>query len=236
MSTAIPASPAAEVAQEVATAPDFPRCGAKLRNGRGTCKLPAGWATPHTKFGRCRLHGGNTPTQRQHAAAEEARVEAVKLVMGSPIPTAPEDALQLCIDVSVGELAYCNERIAELTDANAAVPLTSERLHQELDKHGDVHDLEERTVQSTAELHIWITTRIGATERLARFSKMALDAGVAERRVRLNERQTEMIAGAVLAVVAQLASLSDVDRARLPALLAEHVGRLAEPPLIEAGA
>ncbi len=210
-----------------------PLCGAKLRNGRGTCRKQAGWGTDHGPtggaggYGRCRLHGGNTRDQRKRAAAEEARAEAVKMVMGSPIPTTPEDALQLCIDVTRGEVAYCDRRIGELTDGNAAVPLASDRVHEELDQSGDVHELQDRTVQSTAELHVWINTRIGAVERLARFSKMALDAGVAERRIRIGERQAEVLAGVILAVVGAL-ELTDVQRAKVPGLLEQHVGRLDE--------
>jgi len=36
-------------------------CGAKKRQGAGTCRLRAGWATDHVGFGRCKLHGGATP-------------------------------------------------------------------------------------------------------------------------------------------------------------------------------
>lgn len=34
-------------------------CGAKKRQGEGTCKRPAGWGTEHPGTGRCKLHGGN---------------------------------------------------------------------------------------------------------------------------------------------------------------------------------
>lgn len=36
-------------------------CGARTRQG-GTCRKPAGWGTDHPGVGRCRLHGGATPT------------------------------------------------------------------------------------------------------------------------------------------------------------------------------
>jgi hypothetical protein len=93
-----------------------------------------------------------------------------------------------------------------------------------------VHELTDRTVQSTAELHIWIVTRQKAVERLAGFSKMAVDAGVAERQVRLSERQSEILAAVILTVVGEL-GLSDEQRGRVPALLAEHVGRFDEPAI-----
>jgi hypothetical protein len=210
-----------------------PLCGAKLRKGHGTCRRPAGWGSgDHVGFGRCKLHGGNTRTQILHSAKLEAEAKALQL-MGTPTHIEPEDALQFCIDVARGEVAYCDERIARLEEKDAAAPIASERVHEELDRDGDVHELQDRTTESTAQLHIWVTTRIGATERLARFSKMALDAGVAERAVRLSERQSDQVAVAILAVIGRLSSLSADDRARVPSLLAEHVGALTAGPVIE---
>ncbi len=238
MNAGDPARNGAEVAQEVATASEFRRCGAKLRNGTGTCMKQAGWGTDHGPtrdgdgYGRCRLHGGATRHQRLHAAGEEARAEALKaVVMGAPAPTTPEDALQLCIDITRGEVGYCSDRIARLTEAEATVPLTSDRRHEELDRDGDVHELRDHTAESTAQLHVWITTRQGAVDRLARYSAKALDAGVAERLAQLDEGKAELIASVLLAVVGQLPSLSSDDRARVPALLAEHVGRFDEPAI-----
>jgi hypothetical protein len=147
--------------------------------------------------------------------------------MGRPISIEPAEALQFCIDHTRGEVAYCDMRIEELGDADAAMAITTERQHQELDRHGDVHELGERTVTSTAELHIWISTRQAALERLARFSKLAVEAGVAERHAHLGERQAEILAAVVLAVIGAL-GLTDEQRARVPALLAEHVARFDE--------
>jgi hypothetical protein len=216
-------------AEATVSAPATPRCGA-VHGEKGPCQLVAGWGTSHVGFGACRLHSGSTRTQVLHSAKLEAEALS-RRVMGAPIHMEPEDALQFCIDVTRGEIDYCDLRIGQVEEAEAAAPITSERLHEELDKRGDVHELREHTAESTAQLHVWIVTRQGAVDRLARYSKMALDAGVEERAVRLSERQTDLIAGAMLAVVAQLGSLSDDDRARVPILLAEHVGRFAEPAI-----
>lgn len=216
-------------AEATVEAPARPLCGGRRKSGK-QCRRPSGWGTDHAGYGRCKLHGGCTPTHRQGAALEAARVEAAKLVMGAPIRMEPDEALQFCIDVTRGEIAYCDLRISELTDADAAVPITTHRQHQELDRDGDVHELVDDTAQSTEDLHIWINTRQGATERLARFSKMAMDAGIDERQARLGERQAEILAAVVLAVVGQL-GLSDTQRARVPALLAEHIGRFDEPAI-----
>jgi hypothetical protein len=213
-----------------------PKCGAKLRNGTGVCGLPSGWGTDHGPrggvggFGYCKLHGGSTRTQLLQAATLEAEALSQR-VMGAAIHLEPDEALQYCIDRTYGDITYCDRRIAELEDTDAAIPTSSERLHEELDRDGQVHELRDRTAESTALLNIWISTRQAAVDRLARYAKWSIDCGLAERQVLLDERQTGLIAGALLAVVGQLGSLSDDDRARVPILLAEHVGRLVEPAI-----
>lgn len=67
-------------------------CGAKLVDGSGrTCGQPKGWGTEHNGFGRCRKHGGNTPTHVKAAQREAAR-EAVE-TFGLPREIEPTDAL-----------------------------------------------------------------------------------------------------------------------------------------------
>jgi len=46
-------------------------CGAQKRDGSDdSCKLPAGWGTSHVGEGRCKLHGGVTPTGQDHPQFE----------------------------------------------------------------------------------------------------------------------------------------------------------------------
>src|SRR3954451_18745111 len=74
-----------------------------------------------------------------------------------------------------------------------------------------------------AELH---RLEAQSTERLARFSKMALDAGVAERRIRLVERQARALAHAFTTALDQhsMASrLSNADRAEFVRLFAQQL-------------
>jgi hypothetical protein len=48
-------------------------CGARRRQGEGTCRKQAGWGTRHQGIGPCRLHGGLLPNHIKHA--ERVRVE-----------------------------------------------------------------------------------------------------------------------------------------------------------------
>lgn len=52
---------------------DGAKCGGKLRQGGGTCTQPAGWGTDHAGFGKCKLHGGRSPSGEAAAAKAEGR-------------------------------------------------------------------------------------------------------------------------------------------------------------------
>ena len=66
------------------------KCGGRTRAG-GSCQRPAGWGTDHVGIGRCKLHGGSTPTHQVAAHRElvrQAEDEALRelAVLGLPPP------------------------------------------------------------------------------------------------------------------------------------------------------
>jgi len=65
-----------------------PKCGAQKRQGaKGeTCTFVAGWGTDHVGVGHCRLHGGNTRTQRTAARAAQAESEARQVLANLNVP------------------------------------------------------------------------------------------------------------------------------------------------------
>jgi hypothetical protein len=142
-------------------------CNARTRGGN-LCALPAGWATGHAGYGRCKLHGGASRSG-EIAAARHA---AVALATEAQIE--PADGLLWAVWLSAAEVQVFSQRVAELADEEILV---------EHDRRG-------------AELNPWLRARADATERLARYSKMALDAGVEERHVRLAEEWHGLMASA----------------------------------------
>jgi hypothetical protein len=52
---------------------DSRHCGAKKRQGEGTCTRPAGWGTDHAGYGPCKLHGGCSPSVAGLVLKAEAR-------------------------------------------------------------------------------------------------------------------------------------------------------------------
>lgn len=68
---------------------DIPRsknCGATTRQGTD-CGHRAGWGTDHPGFGRCKLHGGATPTGRKHAETLRQEYWARLVEMADPALT-----------------------------------------------------------------------------------------------------------------------------------------------------
>ncbi|MDX3860052.1 hypothetical protein [Streptomyces europaeiscabiei] len=56
-----------------------PKCGAKTKAGT-PCGMPAGFGTSHVGTGRCKLHGGSTPTQIVAVERQLAREALAGLV------------------------------------------------------------------------------------------------------------------------------------------------------------
>ena len=146
-----------------------PRCAAKTRSGT-PCQNPAGMRTEHVGYGTCYLHGGCMPNHVLAAARAEAHQSAA-VFMGPALDVEPHEALLWCIRLAAGQVEYAQRRVAGLRDDDAF----------------------EETVGGR-QLTAWVRVQQESMERLARFSKMALDAGVEERRVRLSERFGEAIA------------------------------------------
>lgn len=154
----------------------------------------------------------------------------VRRVMGVALDIDPHEALLQCVRITAGEVAYTTMKIEELTEDDAIGQPESSREHEELDREGDVHMLEERS-KSPVELNIWIRVRQAAVGSLARYSKMALDAGIAERQVRMAEQHGDALANVLSGVFEDL-QLTDDQRQRAPAILRSHLMQLEAAPQI----
>src|SRR4051812_30030420 len=178
-------------------------CGARNRQGTD-CKRPAGWGTDHPGWGRCKLHGGSTRQGRLVAARLEALAEMP--AFGADVDIEAIDALLFCIRREAGREAWLRLRL-QLLD-----PEGIEAIADPAGVCAELHRLEAQS-----------------TERLARFSKMALDAGVAERRIRLVERQAQALAHAFTTALDQhpiAAVMSVAQRAEFVRLFAAQLALL----------
>lgn len=183
------------------------RCGAKTKQGKGTCRKPAGWGTGHPGSGTCRLHAGNTPGANKRAA-----VVAMQN-LAHPIDVEPHEALIHCVQLSAGEVHYCSLQIQALEESELTV---TEVATKEGVERGEPTSTTEES--NAASLNIWIRARHDAMDRLARYSKMAMDAGVDERRVALAEGMAALIAPVIGRILEGL-GLSAAQQKKAPALV-----------------
>lgn len=86
-------------------------CGAKKKQGEGTCTQVAGWGTPN-KTGPCKLHGGSTRNHKKAAEVELAK-QAVKLY-GLAVDVDPAEAMMQAVATSYGQVLYLRAAVAEL--------------------------------------------------------------------------------------------------------------------------
>lgn len=188
-------------------------CNAKNRSG-GRCARPAGWGTNHAGMGACKSHGGATPS----AGLSVARSMAI--TMGAPLDVEPHDALIHCVRITAGEVAYASEMVAQLSSEDALVRPTTSVSRSGTSSQGSIDMDEER--KGPQDLNIWIRVRQEAVDRLARYAKMALDAGVDERRVRVAEGLATALVPVLEAIFKDL-KLTSAQRKKAPAIMRSHL-------------
>lgn len=184
-------------------------CGAKTRGGK-LCKLKAGQGTDHVGSGRCKHHGGSTPNGKKAAAKEAA------LTLAGELDMEPHDALLWCVRAAAGQVAFFSRQVANIEESKLLVEHLRERIAEE-------GSFIERSQHS--ELHAWVHGHQAALDRLAKFSKMAIDAGVAERHVRVAERYGEVIARLLDGVLGDL-ELSAAQLKKSPTIVRKHLSLL----------
>lgn len=153
-----------------------PRCGEVhtrcLGHVRKTSKPCMG--NPPAGGKVCRMHGGGAPQVKEAADRREATDRAVKelVKLGYPVDIEPGEALLQQVREAAGNVAFLRERVQELEVLIAQGPFGAY-----VDPHVDLYDKER--------------------ERLAKFAKLALDAGVAERQVQIAEKQGALVADVI---------------------------------------
>lgn len=190
------------------TEKDYEICGGKLRKRDGECKRPAGWGTSHPGSGKCKLHGGSTPSGTQ--AAIKARVtEMAKLTDGVPIT--PDEFLEQAIRIQNGIVSACTDRVNEFENAE---------------------DLMVETIFGQ-DWNFWVKARNEALKEGSRYAQIAISTGLDKRRTQVAEQIGTLIAGTIGAVLEGL-QLSKDQQALVPDLLRENLPR-AGVRALEAG-
>lgn len=156
---------------------DKPKCGAKKRQGEGTCQRPAGWGTDHAGTGCCKLHGGNTRDHRTAALREQAERTLADL-------NAPP------VDNPLTELARIAGQVVAWKDGIA-------------DRVNELTSLRYST-DGGEQLRAEVALFERALDRCERFLTAMAKLNIDERLTRISEQQAALVNHAVIAALQEL--------------------------------
>lgn len=176
-------------------------CGADKGNG-DLCKRAAGWGTEHVGVGPCRSHDKGWAAMRADTKVERYARPLLAKLTGYDIDVNPMDALLMCVRISAAEVAYFSERIGLMDEDDLIVKGTVKRTS--ITERDGVTTKSIHQHEGHEDLHLWMKARRQAQRDLAHFSKMAIDAGVDERMVRVHESVGESLATAVRGILDEL--------------------------------
>lgn len=196
---------------------DGPLCGANKRQGEGSCKQVAGWATTHVGEGPCKLHGGSTwsVSKGSHLRLAEKRIRTEMATYGLPIETSPADALLSEVHRTAGHVAWLQHQVAELEEHELVWGRTK-------DKWGG----EDRGTTEEAKPHVLLTLYQAERAHLVKVSAEAIRCGIEERRVKLAESQGALVAGVIRAILGDL-NLTPEQLALVPEVVPRRLRELA---------
>lgn len=156
------------------------------------CMQPAGSKTAHLGVGTCSRHGGNLPGHnvRGVRTLESIRIRSQLSMLGVPLEVKPTDALLHLVSEAAGNVAFLGGRVADLG----------------FDLVGPIYSLtrEGVPVETSEEIRAMVRLYNDERDRLAKMAKLAIDAGIAEREVRVLEEQAVMMATVFKNVLASL--------------------------------
>ena len=194
-------------------------CGADTAKGT-PCKNAPGHGTEHPGVGPCSSHDKGWATQRADIKVERYARPLLAKLTGYDIDVNPMDGLLMCVRITAAEVAYFTERMAALgEDAMVQRPSITRTTVKQKGK-----DTEKQVVriEQEEELNLWMTARRASMRDHAHFCKMALDAGVDERIVRVQESVGEALAGAVRSILDDL-RLTPEQREHVPDIVRKHL-------------
>lgn len=154
-----------------------PVCGAKKRQGEGTCQRPAGWGTDHLGYGPCRTHGGNTRNHRTAALHQQAE-RALADLHAPPV------------DNPLTELARITGQVVAWKDA----------LAEKVNELTSIRYSTEGGEQLRAEVALFER----ALDRCERFLTAMAKLNIDERLTRITEQQAALVNQAVIAALQDL--------------------------------
>lgn len=146
---------------------------------QGPCEHPAGMGTAHLGAGRCVVHGGNSKRENARGAWVMAHE------MARALNVTPWEALLGEVRRTAGTVAWLDHKVAEAPNDESLL------------RHGEDD-------AGNPGYAPWVKMRLTERQHLARVSKMAVDAGVAQQLVAEFTLHGQQLAGLVAQVIAEL--------------------------------
>ena len=210
--------------EQVLTAVDVVKavCGARKRQGSGTCQREAGWGTDHLGSGSCKLHGGCT--RNHNLAALRAEAVDASRQFGGFIDIDPADALLLLVGKAAANVAFWGARVEQLDQSGQV------RVEREGGASSTMIEasIVGRNHAGDGAIHVAAAQFGDWCDRLVRYAKTAIDAGIAERHVRLAEAQGKLVGDLLRAIFGDPElGLSDGQRQAAEVVANRHLSVLA---------
>jgi hypothetical protein len=182
-------------------------CGAPTNakfNGARPCRQTKGHGTDHVGSGKCSLHFGNAPGERIQAANEAAQQALDRL--GRPRAVAPQRALLETVWEAAGNVAFLREQVGALgVDMTLRVAEVAQRPSDgDVEIDGELHEYRGHVVTIREDIRAIVKLYGEWTDRLTKYAKAAVDAGIAEREVHLVEQQADLLIRVIEATLASL--------------------------------
>lgn len=177
------------------------RCGVPVKKGPWAgqgCKNPAGHNTVHAGYGPCFMHGGAKLKGRAEGAWVAAHAFAQQLNIN------PWDALLMAVRIAAGKVSYC-ETVIGTAVSDLELEGRFERVSANEDGTGGIlvhpDTGEALGVGQYRDLSFWVKQSELWHDRLAKTSKMAVDAGIAAYEIQKVEAEAQRMARVLNAVI-----------------------------------
>lgn len=207
------------------------------------CKRPKGWGTPHPGVGRCKRHGGSTPTHV--ASARELQARAACRALGASVELDPGAALLEEVYMAKGAVEFYGALVAQLAK-RPTMPTVEEIKGGPLDGEKRLKPGKEAVYMPTyhaggmptgrAEPHVLVRLWMEERARARVAAAEALKAGVAQRILDMAEDDARRIALGMIRFATEIGQDPDspaVRAAMRTALQAVARSSSEEPPPLE---
>lgn len=204
-------------------------CGIPVKRGVWAgqpCKNPAGLKTVHEGYGRCFAHGG---------AKLKGRVEGAWMAahaFGQQLDINPWDALLMAVRIAAGKVQYC-EYVIGTAQSDLELEGRFERVGADDQGNGGILVHPDTGaplgVGEYRDLSFWVSQSEVWHDRLAKTSKMAIDAGIAAWQVEKIEQEAQRMARVLNAVIEGLESkIDDATALEMRAIMRNELLRIDE--------